>query len=116
MMTTRLIKLTAWVILAAIIFVTVSPIGLRPHTITSVNADRALAYVVTAAAFVLAYPRHWKRVALLLMAGAMGFELLQFLSPTRHAHLTDAAVKAAGAAGGVIVGWTINQFRALRPA
>lgn len=116
MMTTRLIKLGAWAILAAIIFVTVSPIGLRPHTITTVNADRALAYVVAAAAFVLAYPRHWKWVALLLIVGAMGIELLQYLSPTRHAHLTDATVKAAGAACGVVVGWTVNQFRAVRTA
>lgn len=114
MMTTRLIQTAAWAILAAIIFMTVSPIGLRPHTISTVNTDRALAYMLSAAVFVLAYPRHWKTVAILLIIGAMGIELLQYLSPTRHAHLSDAMVKAAGAACGVVLGWTINLALASR--
>jgi VanZ family protein len=75
-----------------------------------------LAYVLAAAVFVLAYPRQWKSVALLLILGAMGIELLQYLSPTRHAHLTDATVKAAGAACGVVVGWAINLLRSRRTA
>ncbi len=79
------------------------------------DVDRAGAFAVMALLFVLAYPRQWLLCALLLMLGAGGIELLQFLSPSRHAHLDDAAVKAAGAAIGCLVGLmanrTISRFR-----
>lgn len=115
-MTTRLFKILPWLALAAIIFATISPIRLRPHDIASVDVDRAGAFAVMALLFVLAYPRQWIVCAVLLILGAGGIELLQYLSPTRHAHLEDATVKAAGAAIGCLVGWTINQIISrLRP-
>lgn len=116
MMTTKIFKLAAWLSLAAVAFATASPIGLRPHDVLPVNIDRALAFTVMAALFVMAYPRHWMIAAALLIAGAFGIELLQLLSPTRHAHLFDANVKAAGAAVGVIIGRAWNEFAATRRA
>jgi VanZ family protein len=107
----KLARPIAWILLAAIIFVTVSPIGLRPHTVTSVNIDRGLAYLVVGLAFALAYPRHWITVAALLIIGAVGIEYLQYLSPTRHARLHDAGVKAVGACIGVLAGTVFNRFR-----
>jgi VanZ family protein len=107
----KLARPIAWLLLAAIIFVTVSPIGLRPHTITSVNIDRGLAYLVVGFAFALAYPRHWITVATLLIVGAVAIEYLQYLSPTRHARLHDAGVKAVGACLGVLLGNAINKRR-----
>lgn len=114
MTTDRLSRPVAWLLLAAIIFVTVSPIGLRPHTITSVNIDRALAYLVVGLAFAVAYPRHWMTVAVLLIAGAVFIEYLQYLSPTRHARLHDAAVKAVSATTGVAIGSLFNRVRAAK--
>ena len=114
-MTTRtLFKAAAWLMLAGILFVTISPIGLRPSTITNVNIDRALAYALAACAFVLAYPRQWKIVAVLLLAGAGAMELLQYLSPSRHPQASDATVKAAGAATGIVCGWLWNEMRSRR--
>ena len=110
-MTAKLIAAAAWAALAAIIFVTISPIELRPHDVMPVNMDRALAFTALAALFVLAYPRHWLWVGIALMAGAAGIELLQELSATRHARIDDAMVKAAGASVGVMLGWAINQAR-----
>lgn len=101
----------AWLALALIVFVTVSPIGLRPHTITTVSIDRAGAFAVASLLFVLAYPKQWKLAAVLLIAGAMGMELLQYLSPTRHAHLADASVKAGGSAVGILCGYCLKSFR-----
>jgi VanZ family protein len=110
-MTAKLIIAAAWTALAAIIFVTVSPIGLRPQDILPVNVDRALAFMAMAALFVLAYPRHWIWVGIALIIGAGGIELLQEFSSTRHAHVDDALVKAAGASVGIVLGWALNQFR-----
>jgi hypothetical protein len=109
-MTSRLLKLLPWLALAAIIFATVSPIRLRPQDFASVDVDRAGAFAVMALLFVLTYPRQWLLCGILVILGAGGIELLQYLSPTRHAHLDDAVVKAAGAAIGCLMGWTLNRM------
>ena len=93
-MLTRLIRIGAWLALAAILFVTVSPIGYRSHDVVSTDFDRAAAYAVLSALFVFAYPRHRLAIAVLVVLVAGGAELFQFISPTRHPHLADAAVLA----------------------
>lgn len=103
-MTTRLLRVCAWLALAAIVFVTVSPIGYRPRDIVSTNFDRAAAYAVLSALFVFAYPRHRWTVAALVLLTAGGAEIFQWLSPTRHPHLMDAAMKTAGGVSGLFAG------------
>lgn len=112
MMTRSLLKGAAWLVLAFILFSTVSPIGLRPHTLITVDIDRAGAYALAGLVFVLAYPRHWKAIGLLLVIAALGFEYMQEFSPTRHARLHDALIKAGGAMLGVAMGYAVNQLRA----
>lgn len=104
-------QLAAWMALAAVLFVTLSPLDLRPSDPLPVNFDRAAAFMLMAALFVLAYPRSWFLVGCGVVIASGGFELLQELSPTRHAHLNDAIVKAAGALIGVMLGWTANKLR-----
>ncbi|WP_064838178.1 MULTISPECIES: antibiotic resistance protein VanZ [unclassified Rhizobium] len=111
MMIFKFAKPVAWLLLAFILFVTVSPIGLRPETVTTVDTDRAAAYILVGLAFALAYPKQWKLVAVLLIAGAVAIEYLQYLSPTRHPRLHDAGIKAMGAALGLLAGWVINRWR-----
>lgn len=112
MMTNRLPKYIAWSVLLAIVIVTICPIGFRPHTLTTVGIDRAAAFAFCSAAFVFAYPRHWLAVIVAGVTAAFGIEALQFLSPTRHPHLMDAAVKAAGAIAGGLAALSYLQFRA----
>ncbi|MBX5158833.1 MULTISPECIES: VanZ family protein [unclassified Rhizobium] len=114
MITFNFAKPLAWLLLAVILFVTVSPIGLRPETVTTVDTDRAGAYVLLGLAFALAYPKQWKLVAVLLIAGSVAIEYLQYLSPTRHPRLHDAGIKAMGAALGLLAGWVINRWRATK--
>lgn len=111
MMTNRLPKYVAWSVFLLIVIVTVCPIGFRPHTLTTVGLDRAAAFAFCSAAFVLAYPRYWLLVIVAGVVAAFGIEALQFLSPTRHPHLTDAVVKAAGAITGGLVAFSYLQFR-----
>jgi VanZ family protein len=114
MMTSIFLRTVAWCVLAYIVFVTISPVDLRPDTIISVNIDRAGAYAVLGLLFASAYPRHWKTVAILLAIGAVGFEFLQEFSPTRHARVDDAIVKAVGALVGVAIGHLVNRTRLRR--
>jgi hypothetical protein len=101
-------KVAAWSALAAIIFVTASPISMRPSDFLPVNVDRALAFGVLSTLLVLAYPRQWKWAFAAAIVGPSLIELLQLFSPTRHAHLEDAVVKSAGAIGGAFVGASIR--------
>ena len=116
MMTQKIARTAAWSCLAFIIFVTVSPIGLRPHDVLPVDADRALAFALMAMLFVIAYPRKILLCGLLVVLGAGAIEFLQLLSPTRHAHFDDAAIKAAGAFFGVFLGWAFHYVRSFRRA
>jgi hypothetical protein len=111
MMTARIFQILAWLALTIIIFVTVSPIALRPHDVLPVNADRALAFTAMAALFVWAYPRHFPACVILLVLGAGAIELLQNLSPTRHAQAHDAVVKAFGACAGASLAWASLRLR-----
>ncbi|KQT84026.1 hypothetical protein [Aurantimonas sp. Leaf443] len=104
------VPLLAWGLLAAIVFVTLCPIGLRPATEISVNADRALAFALLGAVFALAYPGRWLWLLALLPLAAFGIEALQFLSATRHPHFEDAAFKALGAALGILAGRLAAAF------
>lgn len=113
-MSDRLCKLLAWAALAFVIFATVSPIELRPHDVLPVNLDRALAFAVLCALFVMAYPRHFMLVAAIIIVGAFAIEFLQYLEPSRHPRLHDAIIKAVGAAIGMLGGWLINRYRAVR--
>jgi VanZ family protein len=111
MMTKTYLRVFAWLVLAFIFFVTVSPIELRPHTIFTVNIDRAGAYLLAGLVFALAYPKQWKLIALFLVVGAIAFEFMQEFSPTRHARLHDALVKAGGALAGVTLGRILTGGR-----
>lgn len=115
-MTDRIIRSLAWLALAAIIFVTVSPIDLRPRDAMSVDVDRAIPFAMMSAAFVIAYPRRWVEIAAVLLIGVGLIELLQELSPTRHARFQDALVKAVGASIGFAIGWCVNRYRSRRAA
>ena len=109
-------QIAAWAALAAIVFVTVSPIQMRPGDILPVDVDRALAFGLLAAIFMIAYPRHAIAVGVLVVASAGSIEMLQFLSPSRHARIDDALVKAIGAAGGVAFALCYNALRRARHA
>ena len=109
-------QIAAWSVLAAIVFVTVSPIQMRPGDLLSVDIDRAAAFGLLASVFMIAYPRHAMIVGLLVVASAGAMELLQLLSPTRHARLDDAVIKSGGALAGMAAALAYNRLRVARHA
>lgn len=115
-MNTLKYQIAAWAAFAAIVFVTVSPIEMRPGDIFSVDLDRALAFGLLSSMFMIAYPRHALLVGSFVVLSAGAIELLQALSPTRHARLDDATIKGAGALGGMLLAFSYNALRAIRHA
>jgi len=106
----------AWLLLAAIVFVTLSPIGLRPETAAPASLERFAAFAALGGTFCLGYPKHRVPVLMFAVAVAGVLEALQHLVPGRHGRFADAAVKELGvAAGGFVAGqlvtWFPNRFR-----
>ena len=110
MTSSNFLRIAAWLLFAAIVMVTLGPIGLRPRTDFPVNLERMLAYLAMGLAFALAYPRHIWWAVTLVVVGAISLELLQELRPDRHGRQMDALVKIAGAIIGLGLGWLSAQL------
>jgi hypothetical protein len=80
---------------AAIAFVTLCPIGLRPH-FGSANNERFTAFFALGALVALAAQRRSLGALALVVFLAFGLEAAQSLVPGRHGMLSDAIVKALG--------------------
>jgi hypothetical protein len=103
----KYVLILACLMLAAIVFVTLSPIHLRPQT-GHPNLERFGAFLVLGAAYTLALPRQAGRVALFMVVGAFALEAAQRWAPTRDPDLRDALVKAFGALAGVAIGRLVD--------
>lgn len=99
---TRCLRVAAWVLLAAIIAVTLVPEQFRPQTPLPLKVERGLAFAILAFAFTLSYTKHWLAILAILCSFALGLELAQFLVPSRDPSPVDAVVKTAGVIIGVI--------------
>jgi len=99
------LRLTSWVLFAAVVAMTVGPVSARPHTHFPPDLERFAAYAVLGVLFALSYrQRRLWIIGGLLVAAAGALELAQLFVPHRDAHLSDFLFKAAGAVIGVIVG------------
>ncbi|RYE09884.1 MAG: hypothetical protein EOP22_07585 [Hyphomicrobiales bacterium] len=108
------LRVIAWLLLAGLIFVTLSPIDLRPVSPAPVQLERAAALALIGFVFALAYPRHIWLVALVVLGSTVLLELLQLLSPSRHGRLIDVAVKLTGGGIGIAAGWLLWRWRPQR--
>lgn len=103
------IRALVWLLLGAIVIVTLVPVGMRPRTPWSADGERFVAYLLLGMCFVLAYPRRLRIGIVGIAAAAIGLELLQLLAATRDARLVDALVKVAGGEVGIALG-TVLRF------
>lgn len=111
MTTTIVLRILAWMLLAALVVVTIGPISLRPVTPLPTQLERSLALLVIGFVFALAYPRHIVIVAVLVLGTTILLEFLQVLEPSRHGRLVDAAVKLLGGAVGLAFGTLASRAR-----
>ena len=100
--------------LALLVIVTVSPIGVRPISGEPVWLERAGAYAVFALVFCVGYPRKRLLVLLFAVAAAGALEAAQTLQPSRHGRLPDFYVKAAGCGLGWLTAYIFTGLDSLR--
>jgi hypothetical protein len=85
---------------AAIAFVTLCPIGLRPH-VMSANLERLAAYLALGVLISRAAGRRALAAMVVVVVLAFGLEAAQLLAAGRHARLAEAVGKAMGGVTGV---------------
>ena len=112
---TMFLRLSAWLLAAAVAFATLGPADLRPHSALGQDGEHALAFVLVGLAFGLAYP-HRRRVTAAIAVVLTGvLELLQFVAPGRHARLEDFVVDALTACVGFALAaaldWALPRLR-----
>jgi VanZ family protein len=108
------LQVIAWLLLIGLVFVTLSPINLRPISPLPTQLERAMALAIVGFAFAIAYPRHIVLVAVLVLGSTILLEVLQIASPSRHGRLIDAGVKLVGGGFGLLCGWFVMQIRQRR--
>jgi VanZ family protein len=97
---TTLLRLGAWLLAAAVTIFTLGPPRYRPHALLGQDVDHSIAFLLVGLAFAFAYPQH-RRPAVALSVVVIGaLELLQLVSPGRHARLEDFLVDALAAIAG----------------
>jgi VanZ family protein len=100
---TPLVRLSAWLLAAAVTFATLGPASYRPHSNLGQDGEHAFAFVLIGLAFGLAYPRQRLLVSAIAMAAIGAIEILQLWAPGRHARLEDFLVDAVAACVGFAV-------------
>jgi VanZ family protein len=100
-------RITAWLLLAGILILTLAPPQFRPETSLSHELEHAGIFLLAGISFEMGYPRReW-----LLCVGAIiycsGIEAAQLLVSGRHARLSDFFVDAISACAAIILGSTL---------
>lgn len=108
------VRVLAWLLLAGLIFATLSPIDLRPISPLPTQLERAIALAIVGCAFTLAYPRRLPIVIALVLGSTILLELLQLLAPSRHGRVIDVLVKLVGSGFGIAIGALLQRLRGFR--
>jgi len=101
-------KVAGWLLLAVIVFLTLSPASYRPVTKVGHNLEHFLIHVVLGVTFGIGYARQWWLVALGLVGLTAAVEFAQLFVPGRHARLKDLVIDAVAVCLGVAIVWGMD--------
>jgi cell shape-determining protein MreD len=112
---TLIFRIIAWLLTAAVAFVTLGPPEYRPHSGLGHDGEHAFAFVLVGLTFGLAYARYRVLIAVVAVVLIGVLEVLQLWMPGRHATLRDFAVDAlaacAGIAAAAVLDWAMHWMR-----
>ena len=106
-------KVAGWLLLAVIIFLTLSPASYRPVTKVGHNLEHFLIHLVLGVTFGIGYARQWWLVALGLVGLTAAVEFAQLFVPGRHARLKDLVIDAVAVCLGVAIVWGMDVAASL---
>ena len=106
-------KLMGWLLLAAIVFLNLSPASYRPATKIGHDLEHFLIYLMLGIAFGVGYARQRWPVALGLVGFTAAVEFAQLFVPGRHARLNDFVIDAGAVCVGVAIVWGMDVAASL---
>jgi hypothetical protein len=106
----RLFQFAAWLLILAIVVLSVIPAENRPVTPASHDFEHAAIFLATGLAFGLGYRRHLVQI-MGLMAFCAAIELIQLVIPGRHARASDFVVDAVSVSLGVGLALLFAQYK-----
>jgi len=113
---TIMVRLSAWLLAAAVTFATLGPPRYRPHAHLGQDGEHALAFILVGLAFGLAYREQRLLAAAVAVVLTGALELAQLWVPGRHARLEDFIVDALTACVGFVAAALLDRFaRRVRP-
>jgi len=97
-------RVLAWLLLSAIVVLSVVPPSSRPTTFVPHNFEHAAIFMATGISFGTAYLGSERLLSLGAIIFCAAIELIQLYVPGRHARLSDFIVDATAAVLGVFAG------------
>src|SRR3954469_21274379 len=101
-MVVKIARIAAWLLVVAIVVMTLGPPTVRPVTGFGRSLEHLAAFALLGLAFGLAYPNRRMLLAFIGLVIAALMETLQQLAPGRHAYLGDFVLNSAGAWIGLV--------------
>jgi VanZ family protein len=108
----RLFQVVAWLLILAIVMLSLGPPSTRPVTSAGHNFEHLLIFVATGAAFGLGYPRRFLLLPIALLAFTGAIEVAQMMVPGRHARLSDFLTDAAASCVGIGLSFVLVKLTA----
>ena len=99
----KLARIAAWVLTAAIVVLSLVPPTLRPETSAPHSVEHFTIYAATGFAFGLGYKHRHDLLAILLVIFTGSIEIAQLFVPGRHARLSDFIIDAVAVCIGLVM-------------
>ena len=110
-MVVKIARIAAWLLVVAIVVVTLGPPTVRPVSGFNRSLEHVAAFALLGLAFGMAYPSRRILLALIGVAVAALMETLQQMVPGRHAYFSDFVINAAGACAGLTLAAWFDWLR-----
>ena len=108
----RVFQAAGWLLVAAIVVLSLVAPSLRPVTFVPHNLEHAAVFAIAGLALGLGYPGRTAQHMAMLVIFAGAIELAQFYAPGRHPRLIDFIVDAVGGCAGVAAAAVVARLRA----
>jgi VanZ family protein len=113
---TRLLRLLAWFLIAAIVALSLVPPFFRPVTGAPHNLEHASIFMLTGLVFGFAYRSRYLYQLMGFVVFTAAIEVAQLAVPGRHTRIDDFIVDAASACAGVLVAFLFVKAARTRPS
>jgi len=109
----RFFQVMAWLLVLAIIVLSLGPPSTRPVTGSGHNFEHVLIFVATGGAFGLGYPRRFALLPFALLFFSAAIEFAQMMVAGRHARLSDFLTDAAASWAGIGLSFILVKLAAV---